>query len=156
MIDKKIQEYFLNGRYSIVNPIKNISMVFEDNNLSHAILILKDSNFKQIPVLNYDKKFIGLISIHHIHQSLGDDFYNEFDSFMKYKIKDFIDTHYAVVEEDFELEDVLNLLVDYNFVNVIDSNGKYIGMITRSTIFKKMNALLHSNSILFKEDWWAY
>lgn len=144
MINKKIQEFLINNTSSIVTPTSKLSMVFEENRLSHAMLILKESNYTQIPVLNYDKKFTGLISFHHIYKILGEKLFNGFDEFENYTVKDFIDHHYAIINEDYELEDVLNLLINYNFINVISKDGELIGMITRSSILKKMNHLSHN------------
>lgn len=144
MINKKIEKYIKEDTSCIVIPVSNISMVFEENNLAHAMLILKESNYTQIPVLNYDKKFTGLISFHHIYKILGEKLFDNFDNFDNYYVKDFIDTHNASVKEDFELEDVLNLLINYNFINVLSNDGKLVGMITRSSVLKIMNYLVHN------------
>ncbi|EHR36304.1 cyclic-di-AMP-binding protein CbpB [Helcococcus kunzii] len=144
MINEKIEKYINDDTSSIVTPVSNISMVFEENNLAHAMLILKESNYTQIPVLNYDKKFTGLISFHHIYKKLGEKLFDNFDNFDNYYVKDFIDTHNAIVKEDFKLEDVLNLLINYNFINVVSDDGKLVGMITRSSVLKKMNHLSHN------------
>lgn len=144
MINDKIENFIDNGTYSIVTPVENISMVFEENKLSHAMLILKESNYTQIPVLNYYKKFIGLISLHHVYRILGEKLFNDFDELNKYYVKDFVDTHFATVKENFDLEDVMSLLIDYNFVNIISEDGKLKGMITRSSILKKTNYLFHN------------
>lgn len=151
MINKKIIDYIQNSRQSLITPRKNISMVFADNSLMHAILILKESNYTQIPVLDFNKKFVGLISLHQIHQSLGANFYEEFNNIENLKVKDHIDTHYAIIKQDYELEDALNLLIDYNFINVIDDNGVFIGMITRSSLLKKTNFLFHNMDKFFNE-----
>lgn len=143
MIEKKISDYFLNNTSSIITPYNNISMVFDNNSLAHAILVLKESNYMSIPVLNYDKKFIGLISINKIYRSLDLDNFT-MDVLEKEKVADHIDTHYATVKEDCTFEEILKLLINYNFINVVDENGIYKGMITRSTVLKLTNKLLHN------------
>ena len=144
MINEKIVKHFFNSEPNIIIPVKNISMVFAENSLLHAMLILKESNYTQIPVLDYDNRFIGLISLHQIYQSLDEDLFKDFDNLSNYKVKNHIDTHFAKIYDDFDLEDVLKLLIDYNFVTVVDKNEKYQGMITRSSILKKTNSLLHN------------
>lgn len=150
MIKNEINNYFLDSNHGIVIPANNISMVFGENNLTHALLILKESNYTQVPVLNYERKFLGLISIHHIYRELGDKFFEGYESLYNYKIKDFINNHYACLRENFELEEVLNLLVDYTFINIVDENNIYRGMITRSSILKKTNSLLHNIDNILK------
>ena len=144
MINEKNVKHFFNSEPNIIIPVKNISMVFAENSLLHAMLILKESNYTQIPVLDYDNRFIGLISLHQIYQSLDEDLFKDFDNLSNYKVKNHMDTHFAKIYDDFDLEDVLKLLIDYNFVTVVDKNEKYQGMITRSSILKKTNSLLHN------------
>lgn len=145
MINNIIKYFFKDNTSSIVTKINNISMVFEDNSLSHAMLLLRESNFTQIPVLNYDKKFIGLISLHQIYKKLDSKLFTSFESLHELKVKDFVDTHFATLNEGYELEDVLKLLIDYNFINLIDKDGVYKGMITRSSVLKKFNHISHSD-----------
>lgn len=144
MINERIVKHFFNSEPDLIVPVKNISMVFGENSLLHAMLILKESNYTQIPVLDYENRFIGLISLHQIYQSLDEDLFKDFDNLSNYKVKDHVDTHFAKIYDDFDLEDVLKLLIDYNFVTVVDKDDKYQGMITRSSILKKTNSLLHN------------
>ena len=144
MIDKKIQDYYLNNTSSIMTPYNNISMVFYNNSLAHAILVLKESNYMSIPVLNYDKKFIGLISINKIYKSLDLDNFT-MEVLETEIVGDHLDTHYAIVKENCEFEYILKLLVNYNFINVVYDNGVYKGMITRSAVLKLTNNLLHNH-----------
>ena len=143
MIEKKISDYFLNNTSSIVTKNNNISMVFYNNSLAHAILVLKESNYMSTPVLNYDKKFIGLISINKIYKSLDLDNFT-MEVLETEIVGDHLDTHYAIVREDFDLEEIFKLLINYNFINVVDDNGIYKGMITRSAVLKLTNNLLHN------------
>ena len=52
--------------------------------------------------------------------------------------------HFAKVYDDFELEDILKLLINYTFITIVDRDEKYKGMITRSSILKKTNSFLHN------------
>ncbi len=151
MINKDIEHFIQTSEASIMIPKKDTSMVFEDNALTHAMLILKQSNYTQIPVLDYDSKFKGLISLHHIYRILGEELFNDFDKLNNYKVKDFIDNHYAIINENYQLEDVMNLLINYNFINVVSDDNKYIGMITRSAILKNMNFLIHNTDKIIKK-----
>lgn len=143
MINENIKNLLTDSTSSIVTPFKNISMVFEDNTIAHAMLILRESNYTQIPVLNYDKKFIGLISLHQIYKKLGEDLFKNFENLENILVKDAIDFHFASIKEDYEIEDVLRLLIDYNFVNILNDNDQFVGMITRSSILKKFNYFSH-------------
>lgn len=144
MIDKKIIDYFHDEENSILTPYKNICMVFHDNNLVHAMMILKQSTYQQIPVLDYKNRFVGLISVGHIYKSIPDGFSTNFEDLRQYKVSDFLDTRYAVAHLDTELEEILKLLLNFNFVNIVDDDGVFQGMITRSSFLKKTSSLLHN------------
>lgn len=149
MINKETKNLFLNNISCIVTETSNISMVFEDNSLSHAMLILRESNYTQIPVLNYDKKFIGLISLHQIYKKLDEELFNGFENLHNLKVKDYVDEHFAVISENFDLEQVFKLLIDYNFINLVDDENNYKGMITRSAVLKQFNRLAHTHKNIF-------
>lgn len=158
MINKEIQELFLDSENSIVTPFNNIAMVFEDNSIEHSMLILRESNYTQIPVLDYEKKFVGLISLHQIYRKMGENLFTDFDNLRSLKVRDFIDTHYATINENYSLDDVFKLLIDYNFINVVSDDRLYLGMITRSSVLKKFNFLAHNNKYEFnikKEGKWC-
>ena len=52
----------------------------------------------------------------------------------------------AVVNPDYTLTDVLHKLVDESFLPVVDKDGLFQGIITRKSILKAVNALLHDFS----------
>ncbi|MFR7019232.1 CBS domain-containing protein, partial [Streptococcus pneumoniae] len=51
-----------------------------------------------------------------------------------------------VVSPDFTITEVLHKLVDESFLPVVDSEGIFQGIITRKSILKAVNALLHDFS----------
>ena len=50
------------------------------------------------------------------------------------------------MEPDYRLTDVLHKLVDESFLPVVDAEGIFQGIITRKSILKAVNALLHDFS----------
>lgn len=147
MVNKEILKLFNQSTSSIITPLTNIAIVFEENSLGHALLILRESNYTQIPVLNYDKKFIGLISLHQIYKKLGENLFSSFEQLNEYKVKDFVDTHFATLEDPNDLDKILKLLIDYNFINIVSKDNDYLGMITRSSVLKKFNYMAHLSNM---------
>lgn len=143
MINKKIEEMLIEDTSSMIIPAKNTSMVFSDNSLMHAMLILNNVNYTSIPVLDYENKFIGLISNHRIMKFMQDKNPKGFEELNDYKVSDAIDTRFHTVRENFSVEEVLGALVNYNFICIVDDEGTYKGIITRSTILKRVNYLVH-------------
>ena len=143
MINDTIKNILLEDRASIVTPIDNVSMVFSENSLLHAIMILNNTTFTSIPVLNYDNTFMGLISTSQIFKFLGEKINQGFQVLEQYKIKDAIDTNFYTVDGNFTLEEVIRALINYNFLCVVDSDYKLKGIIPRSNLLKRFNFLVH-------------
>lgn len=143
MINAKIKNILLEDRNSIVTPIDNVSIVFAENSLLHAIMILNNTTFTSIPVLNFDNTFIGLISTSQIFKFLGEKINQGFQVLEKYKIKDALDTNFHAVDENFDIEEVIRALISHNFLCVVDKEYKLKGIIPRSNILKRFNFLVH-------------
>lgn len=47
------------------------------------------------------------------------------------------------ISETSNLTDIMHLLVDYPFLPVLDKNDQFLGIITRKSILKAVNSLLH-------------
>lgn len=143
MINTTIKNLLLEDKKSIVTPLDNVSMVFADNSLLHAIMILNNTSFTSIPVLNYDNTFIGLISTSQIFKFLGEKINQGFQVLEQFKVKDALDTKFYTVTEDFTLEEVLRALITYNFLCLVDKEHKLIGLIPRSKVLKRFNYIIH-------------
>ena len=48
------------------------------------------------------------------------------------------------VEPDYKIEDVLHKLVDESFLPVVDKEQHFYGIITRKSILKAVNSLMHT------------
>lgn len=143
MINKNIHSLILETGDDLVTQANNVSMVFEDNTLLHAIIILNNTTYTSVPVLDYNNKFKGLISTSQIFKFLGDKIHKGFEILEDYKVRDAIDTRYLTINENYTLEEAIRGLINYNFLCVVDDDGVFKGLITRSTILKKMNHMVH-------------
>ena len=143
MINKYIETIILNNGDDIITPSNNVSMVFGDNSLLHAVIILNNTTYTTIPVLDYDKKFLGLISAGQIFKFLGEKHLEGFDSLEEYKVRDALDHRYSLINENFKLEDAMRALINHNFLIVVDEDMIFKGLVTRSALLKKVNFLAH-------------
>lgn len=144
MISKKIKRYLLDDDRDIVKPASEVAVVHPSNTLDHVVLVLTADQYAVVPVVDNDSKLLGQISMTKIIQSVIGDTEIEFDKLSEYKIKDIIDENYYRVTEDFDLEDVLNMLVKTSFISVVDGDGTFKGIITRSTVLKGLNKMAHN------------
>ena len=101
--------------------------------------------YTRVPVVTDEKKFVGTIGLRDIlayqmEQGLSQEVMADTDIVHMTK-KDV-----AVVAPDYTLTDVLHKLVAESFLPVVDKDGIFQGIITRKSILKAVNALLHDFS----------
>ena len=120
-------------------------MLIDSHNADHAILLLSQMTYTRVPVVTDEKEFVGTIGLRDIlayqmEQGLSQEVMADTDIVHMTK-KDV-----AVVTPDYTLTDVLHKLVDESFLPVVDEDGIFQGIITRKSILKAVNALLHDFS----------
>lgn len=143
MINEKIEEMLLEDTDSLVIPAENVTNVLGEHNLFHAVLLLTNVKYSLIPVLDNESKFLGLISIHKIMQFTSGNVFQNPELLESHFVEEAIDTRYHTVDEDFSIEEVLNALIDHTFVCIVDKDNVFKGIITRSSVLKRVNYLVH-------------
>lgn len=143
MINEKIEKMLFENKETLVIPLDNISMVFADNSLLHAIMVLNNTVYTSIPVLDYQYKLVGLISTNQIFKFLGEEINEGFEVLEKYKVRDAVDQNYYAVSEHFELEEVIRGLINNNYLCVVDNQHTLKGIIPRSSLLKRFNYMAH-------------
>ena len=131
MISAAIQRVLAEKSGSFLIPASKIAIVEEDNPLYHAFLIL-----------NKQGQITGLLSLVMITDKMLDLDGISVKPLNKYQVKDVMETDFVSInftEKDIETQ--LHLLVDNNFLPVVDDQGGFQGMITRREWFKAFNYL---------------
>lgn len=124
-------------------PASNVANVQTDNNLNHALLVLTKIGFNVIVVLDKESRVKGLISIPMIMDAITGLHSIEFEQLESLTVAEVMETNFAEAKEDWELEDILHLLVDNNFICITDEKQRFKGIITRREILKAINHLVH-------------
>ena len=145
MIAKEFELFLLEQEETFLTPAENLAVLIDTHNADHAILLLSQMTYTRVPVVTAEKKFVGTIGLrdifaHQMEQGLSQDVMADMDIVHMTK-KDV-----AVVNPDYTLTDVLHKLVDESFLPVVDKDGIFQGIITRKSILKAVNALLHDFS----------
>ena len=140
MIAKEFENFLLQQEDTFLTPAENLAVLIDTHNADHAILLLSQMTYSRVPVVTDQKKFVGTISLTDILSYQ-----------MQHEIPDeeFMIVHMAkkddlTVGPDFTLTEVLHKLVDESFLPVVDQENTFQGIITRKSILKAVNALLHS------------
>ena len=145
MIAKEFEQFLLEQEETFLTPAENLAVLIDTHNADHAILLLSQMTYTRVPVVTDEKEFVGTIGLRDIlayqmEQGLSQEVMADTDIVHMTK-KDV-----AVVSPDYTLTDVLHKLVDESLLPVVDKDGIFQGIITRKSILKAVNALLHDFS----------
>ena len=145
MIAKEFELFLLEQEETFLTPAENLAVLIDSHNADHAILLLSQMTYTRVPVVTDKKEFVGTIGLRDIlayqmEQELSQEAMADTDIVHMTK-KDV-----AAVAPDYTLTDVLHKLVDESFLPVVDEEGIFQGIITRKSILKAVNALLHDFS----------
>ncbi|EOI00361.1 CBS domain-containing protein [Enterococcus moraviensis ATCC BAA-383] len=156
MIGTAVKELLLEKQETFLIPAENVANVMCLNPLSHALLVLSQVKYSKIPVLDKGDRFVGLISLSDVVDKMFDITSVDFDKLKDFTVADVMEVNVPVIGEEWELEDVLHLLVDAAFLPVVDDNQCFKGIITRKELLKAINHMAHElerkNVILPKSD----
>ena len=143
MIAKEFEDFLLQQEDTFLTPAENLAVLIDTHNADHAILLLSQMTYSRVPVVTDQKKFVGTISLTDI---LSYQMQHEIpdEEFMTTDIVHMVKKDDLTVGPDFTLTEVLHKLVDESFVPVVDQDNTFQGIITRKSILKAVNALLHS------------
>lgn len=143
MIAKSIEKMLSENQEHFLIPAEIVANVQENNFLDHALLVLTKVHYAKIPVLDNDYKFKGLLSLSMITETmLGLD---ELDvsRLHEVRVKDVMETDIPTIQDPYDIENVLHLLVDHPFLSVVSSEGSFTGIVTRRELMKSMNHIAH-------------
>ncbi|MFD1431311.1 MULTISPECIES: cyclic-di-AMP-binding protein CbpB [Lacticaseibacillus] len=144
MINQAIDQMMIANRKHFMIPGEVVASVAEDNKLRHAFLVLTKVRYAKIPVLDNADHFKGLLSLSMITETmLGMDDVS-LTSLDTMCVKDVMQTDVHTVEDPYDLENVLHLLVDDAFLPVVQADGTFTGIVTRREVMKGVNYIGHN------------
>ncbi len=127
---KLVSEYMI--------PSDKVAHVQLNNPLDHALLVLTKTGYNAVPVLDFKSRFKGLISKSTIiEEMIGLDEINV--GLLEGKIVESVmDDEVKTLQLDDTLEKALHLLIDYNFICVVDRSNMMEGILTRRQLLKQI------------------
>lgn len=143
MLNPVIANMLIENRYHFMISADMVATVSENNPLSHAFLVLTKVRYAKIPVLDHDSKFKGLISLPMITETMLGLDHMSFNSLDTMTVKDVMQTEVATIDDPYDLENVLHLLVDNPFIPVVQ-DGYFTGIVTRREVMKGINNIGHN------------
>ncbi|MEG0285695.1 MULTISPECIES: cyclic-di-AMP-binding protein CbpB [Vagococcus] len=150
MIGNAIKSIFLENEENYLIPSDNVATLTDTNNLEHALLVLTNIGYSKIPVLNKEEELVGLVSLSNVVSEMFDTESFNPDRLATIQVKDVMEEDFKCIQEPFNIEKILNYLVDGNFLPVVDENNVFEGIITRKEILKSVNQLAHELEVRYE------
>lgn len=144
MIGKNIEKMFKEPTENIMIPASDVAIVHEDDSLVHAILVLSSSGYQTIPVLDDENRVRGLISISNIVTSTEDLSIFDEDKLAQIKVNKVMNQVVPILFDNYNLEDVLRLIINNNFICITHKNGYFLGIIPRKIILERFTNIAHN------------
>lgn len=144
MIDPAINSMLLENKEHFLIPASQVASVQADNSLTHAFLVLTKVRYSKIPVLGEDDEFKGLLSMPMITETmLGLDKLDvgKLDNLC---VSDVMQTDVPTIQNPYDVEEVMHLLVDNPFLTVVGDDNEFTGIVTRREWMKSFNFLTHN------------
>ncbi|EST90499.1 MULTISPECIES: cyclic-di-AMP-binding protein CbpB [Vagococcus] len=150
MIAQEIQEHLLENQAHFLIPADKVAHVMDQNPLSHALLVLSKVKYSRIPVLDKEDRLVGLIGLSDVVDEMLALTEISTDGLDHKCVRDVMDTDVFSVTNPEDIEYLLHASVDHSFIPVTDEDEHFLGIVTRRTILKAVNHLLHTCETLSK------
>ena len=141
MINRVVQDLLLEEKDKLFIAADKVAILEEDHTLDHAMLVLIHVRYSLIPVVNRQNKLTGLISLAMILNQVAT--LEEIDLSHDFQVKEAMETDFPTITFDTEIEDVLNELVDRNFLCITNDEKEFVGIVTRKEVLKRVNYMVH-------------
>ncbi|MFN7251090.1 MAG: cyclic-di-AMP-binding protein CbpB [Anaerobacillus sp.] len=124
---------------NLIIPTEKVAHVQQNNSLEHALLVLVKSGYTAIPVLDKESKLNGVISKALILDSILGLERIELDRLHSFKVADVMNSKLATMKMTETFAKALALSINNPFICMIDADGAFKGILTRSSLLVYLN-----------------
>lgn len=118
-------------------PKAQICYLYEDYTIRQALEVLSQKRFSVVPIISRDGDYKGSISEGDILYAIKDTPNFDIKVAKKSKICEIKRLRsYQAININADINDLILLSLDQNFVPVVDDRNKFIGIVTRKDIIK--------------------
>ena len=142
MIAKAFEDFLLSHLDNYLIPAEDLAIFIDTHNADHVKLLLMSNGYSRVPVLTKDKKYVGTISISDILSYQSQNQLNDWEVDPT-DIREMVNTKIETINEAADLTEIMHKLVDFPFLPVVNDDNVFQGIITRKSILKAVNSLLH-------------
>ncbi|PWU69015.1 cyclic-di-AMP-binding protein CbpB [Gracilibacillus dipsosauri] len=124
-------------------PAEKVAHVQIGNPIEHALLVLVESGYSSVPVLDIDYKYRGTIGKTPILKSVMGIERFEMEILSEKKVEDVMRKDQPTITKDTDFLTCLKVVIDHAFACVVDEGGYFVGIITRRAILKEVNKSMY-------------
>ena len=127
--------YFLTPRQDVVS-------VYDDNTLRKGLEIMRSSGYSFMPVTSRDNIYAGVVGVSDFLWYLIPEDSDEYGNVPVRPIdggyiRDIMDrTSYPAVSVTASIEELMDRIMEHNFVPVVDGRNSFMGIITRHSVME--------------------
>lgn len=115
-------------------PKSEVAFVYDDFSLRMVLEKMQHHNYTQIPILNREGDYVGNLTTGDLLWYIKD---HDLDIYSSEDIK--ISSvprqrPIGTIKIDEQMDDLLNLIINQNYIPVVDDRNKFIGIVTRSRV----------------------
>ena len=142
MIAKEFEAFLREDVQHYLTPMSQLAIFMDTHNTDHAMLLLANNGFSRVPVLTKEKRYVGTIGASDIVRYQADHQIDD-DSFAQMDISLMVNTRLPIISPEASLTEIMHKLVDASFLPVVAEDGQFLGIVTRKSVLKSINRLLH-------------
>ncbi|HZK10353.1 MAG TPA: CBS domain-containing protein [Clostridia bacterium] len=126
-----------------LTPKINVVFEYKDASMRQLFEKMEHHRYTSIPILNEKGHYEGTITEGDILRKISKKDTISFKDMENLYVKDIKRSKlYSPVSIDADFKDLLNVIAHQNFVPVVDDQGVFIGIVTRSAILSSFEKLL--------------
>lgn len=112
-------------------PKGDVAFLYDDFTIRMALEKMEYHNYTQIPILNREGDYVGNLTTGDLLWYLKDHNLNIYEVENQLISKIIVQKPIETIKIDAQMDDLLRLIINQNYVPVVDDRNKFIGIITR-------------------------
>lgn len=120
-------------------PKSTVAYLYDDFTLRQALEKMRYHGYTNLPVITRDNRYYGTISEGDVLWYFLDAGTLDLLKCEDIRLRDAIKMkQFPLATIDMNIREVVDLLVDYNFLPVVDDRESFVGIVTRNKILEKL------------------
>ncbi len=120
-------------------PKSTVAYLYDDFTLRQTLEKMRYHGYTNVPVLTRQNKYVGTIGEGDLLWYFMEKGKIDFSESENIRLRDIIEMkYYPPVPINMDIREVVELLVNYNFLPVVDDLDSFVGIITRNKILQQL------------------